>query len=211
MKENPFKALINGNASTKTGRTIFIGLLVINIVSLIVFTVFIFAQQASYSKQVYMINSSGDMFQIDKVTAKTYRPMEAKAHVRSFIELFYNLNKLNYENQILRALNLGGNDLVMHFNALKEKDYFTTLVKDNIIQVVENLELEMISTEHPYIVRAKFNVILEPDNYTRETYRISELFTVRNGSDKAVEEDKNPHNMSIIKLTIEDWTKMPNN
>lgn len=200
-----FEKLRDVQTSQKTIRIIVRTLIIAFVTVVIAMWVMMQQQINDATNSVYILTSQGDVLQANKTDQSTSRPIEAKAHVRQFIELFFSITKLNYIDNINRSFDLGGDILPVLYQKLDAEGWYTKITQYNVIQNVSIQSIEITSdVMPPYKITAVFFIKAETDAAEPQTIDVTINFEVRNGGGER--NDKNPHNMMIDKLDIINWT-----
>lgn len=171
-------------------------------------TVIIFASYLStQSQKIYLINSDGSILTASQIDTNQSRPKEAEAHVRLFIKLFFEVNKLSYVSNYNQSLDLGGSSIRNLYNQLETNGWIKELVSNNYIVAVDIKKIHTTNSSSPYVVTSEFTVSLESEITTSTTYDLALTFTVRAGSGNN-RHLNNPHDMQIDDINVIQWNQI---
>lgn len=107
-------------------------------------------------QNVYMINSKGEIIPTELMNRRDNLEVEIKGHLALFVENYYSLNQLNWENKVVeKTLYLG--DLEKQHIDRKNKGYYNKFIQYNIQQEAiikdEEIELQRIPNTNDYIFK----------------------------------------------------------
>lgn len=159
------------------------------------------------SQKIYLINSDGSVLTASQIDTSQSRPKEAEAHVRLFIKLFFEVNKLSYVSNYNQSLDLGGSSIRNLYNQLETNGWIKELVSNNYIVAVDIKKIMTTNSSSPYVVTSEFTVSLESEITTSTTYDLSLTFTVRAGSGNN-RHLNNPHDMQIDDINVIKWNQI---
>lgn len=162
---------------------------------------FSFQNSSLASSRIYVLEN-GQLLTASAHDARADRPVEAKAHVRRFHELFFTLDpdEKAIDANVNKALYLADNSAKQQYDNLKEKGYYNALISASISQgiVVDSVTL---SKNRPWIARTYAH-----QQITRATsVSTKDLITECQLRD-VTRSENNPHG-----FLIENWRVLQNN
>lgn len=95
-------------------------------------------------QNVYMINPQGEIIPTELMNRRENLEIEIKGHLSLFVENYYSLNQLNWENKVIeKSLFLG--DLENQHLDRKNKGYYNKFIQYNIDQkaILNNNEINL--------------------------------------------------------------------
>ncbi|RWU08129.1 conjugative transposon protein TraK [Pedobacter chitinilyticus] len=130
-------------------------------------------------------------------------PVEARDHVRTFHQLFFNLDPDDkvIRESIGRALYLADASAKREYDNLKEKGYYNNIISGNVSQILRIDSVVVNLESHPYLFRCigKLEITRSTSIVLRSLVTEGELRNVNRS-------DNNPHG-----FLIENWKVIENN
>jgi hypothetical protein len=133
------------------------------------------------------------------------RPVEAEAHCKMFINLFFQIDKFTYRDRINQAFDLGNTSIYDLYSKLERDRWFENIVQYNVVQTVTGLKASCMRESAPYIVTLEFDLRLDSDAADVKYYTISMDCEVQEGSGRT---KQNPHSLTISRLTVRKFTQI---
>ncbi len=193
MANDAIKFLADMRSTQKGLRaTTFAALAVCALVS--VAAVFLAMRYVERGKSEIFILDEGAAIEARRAENGEQRDLEVTDHMRRFHELFFNIapNLTTINQSVARAMELADESAYRYFTDLKEQNYFSTLIRDNITQqiVVDSVKVDVVS--YPYRATAWSSLyVLRESNITLYTMRTQcEMTNVQRSV-------KNPHGLMI--------------
>lgn len=153
--------------------------------------------------RLYLLRTSdGKALAADLSTREENIPVEAKDHVKTFHALFFTLSPDDkaIEHNIGQALYLADRSAKNQYDDLKEKAYYSGIIRGNISQTITCDSVAISTDTYPYLWRyfGKQQIIRATAILTRSIITEGLLRTVERT-------DNNPHG-----FLIEKWTTLEN-
>ena len=95
------------------------------------------------TSSAYILNQDGD------VAIAEFRKIEAEAHVRLFIMLFFDIDKYTYEQRISSTYALGNSSIYALKQRFDKDNWFTNMRQYNISQSVQITDLKCVAENPP--------------------------------------------------------------
>ena len=90
------------------------------------------------TSSAYILNQDGDVAIATRIRAAEFRKIEAEAHVRLFIMLFFDIDKYTYEQRISSTYALGNSSIYALKQRFDKDNWFTNMRQYNISQSVHS-------------------------------------------------------------------------
>lgn len=194
-----FKSLKNIQSSFKAIRFFCIVYIIacLGIVIYSVYSSYAFAEEQR--KKIYILDEGKTLMLALSQDLATNRPVEARAHVKRFHELFFSLSpdKLAIEDNIKRALFLADKSVYTYSKDLSEKGYYNKIISAGINQFIQVDSLQCNFEKYPYeIITYARQRIIRTSNITERTLvtRCNLINTIRS--------DNNPQGFCIEKFEV---------
>lgn len=161
-----------------------------------------FSYVMDMQRKIYVL-AGGKALEALSSERKDNLPVEARDHVKTFHQLFFDLDpddKLIKEN-IGRALYLADNSVKREYDDLKEKGYYSNIISGNVSQKLRIDSILVDMGEHPYRFRciAKLEI-------TRTTSIVLRSLVTEGYLRNVDRSDNNSHG-----FLIEQWKIIENN
>lgn len=155
----------------------------------------------NYKKHIYIL-ANGKALEAVASDRKQNLPVEARDHIKTFHEDFFNLDPDDKQIQatITRALYLADESAKTQYDNLRESGYYANLISGNISQqiTVDSIRLDMNSYPYAFRCYATEKLIRSTSTTTRNLVTQGELRNVSRS-------DNNPHG-----FLIEKWETLEN-
>lgn len=162
---------------------------------------FSFQNSTLASSRIYVLEN-GQLLTASAHDARADRPVEAKAHVRRFHELFFTLDpdEKAIDANVNKALYLADNSAKQQYDNLKEKGFYNALISASISQEI-TVDSVTLSKNRPWTARTYAH-----QQITRATsISTKDLITECQLRD-VTRSENNPHG-----FLIENWRVLQNN
>lgn len=149
------------------------------------------AEQAQ--KRIYIL-SNGKALEALSAGRRENIPVEAKDHIRTFHELFFNLDpddKLITAN-VGKALYLADQSAKAQYDNLRESGYYASLVSGNISQQISIDSVQLDINEYPYHFRC-----YATQHLIRATSKAKRSLVTQGELRNVARSDNNPHGFLI--------------
>lgn len=197
-----FDHLTQINSAVAFYRTTIIGILVICAAILVYMYVHTEKRISQATDVAYVLNADGDVAIASRIRAADMKQVEAVAHVRLFILLFFDVDKNTVEQRIETAYSLGNNCIFALKQRFEQDNWYTKMRQYNIIQSVSFKDVKCVSAE-PLIVNADFTVNITSEVQPRpQEYLVNISFTIESTNERTIE---NPHAMAITNIDIKNF------
>ena len=125
------------------------------------------------TSSAYILNPDGDVAIATRIRAAEFRKIEAEAHVRLFIMLFFDIDKYTYEQRISSTYALGNSSIYALKQRFDKDNWFTNMRQYNISQSVQITDLKCVA-ENPLAVDAIFTVTITSEVHSKpQIYEVS--------------------------------------
>ncbi|NII26162.1 conjugative transposon protein TraK [Pseudoflavitalea sp. X16] len=176
--------------------------LIIAYTALLGYGVYRYTDQLSHASERIFIINDGKALVATSSTRRENIPVEAKDHVKTFHALFFTLSPDDkaIEANIRAALSLADRSAKAQYDDLKEKAYYSGIIRGNISQEVSCDSVAFSMASYPYRWRyfGKQRIIRTTAILTRTIITEGFLRTIERTED-------NPHG-----FLIEKWTTLEN-
>lgn len=114
---------------------------------------FSFQSSTAAASRIYVL-ADGQLLTAGAHDARADRPVEARAHVRQFHELFFSLDpdEKAIQGNINRALYLADNSAKREYENLSEKGFYNDLIAANISMEI-TVDSVVLSGQRPFVAR----------------------------------------------------------
>lgn len=166
------------------------------------FAIFKSYQAAQRAQDRIYILSNGKALEALTAGRRENIPVEAKDHIRTFHELFFNLDpddKLIAAN-VGRALYLADQSAKQQYDNLRENGYYTNLVSGNISQQLTIDSVQLDISEYPYRFRCYATQTL-----VRATSKTQRVLVTKGTLRNVARSDNNPHG-----FLVQQWETLQN-
>lgn len=154
------------------------------------------------SKTAYVLNADGDVSIATRIRAADFKGIEAIAHVKLFISLFFDVDRFTVEQRIKSAFALGNSSIYALKQKFDQDNWFTNMRQYNISQRVQFSTVQCRS-EQPLVIDADFTVTITSDVQRKpQEYQVNIAFTLEETKERTVE---NPHALSITNIVINNF------
>lgn len=151
--------------------------------------------------KVYIL-ANGKALEAYSSERKDNIPVEAKDHVKTFHQFFFNLDPDDkvIKNNISKALYLADESAKRIYDDLKENGYYSGIISGNISQTIHVDSIAINTDDYPYSFRcyAKQKII-------RSTSILNRILTTQGTLRNVSRSDNNPHG-----FLIERWSTLEN-
>lgn len=146
------------------------------------------------TSSAYILNQDGDVAIATRIRAAEFRKIEAEAHVRLFIMLFFDIDKYTYA--------LGNSSIYALKQRFDKDNWFTNMRQYNISQSVQITDLKCVA-ENPLAVDAIFTVTITSEVHSKpQIYEVSITFYLEETKERTRE---NPHALAITKIDFKNF------
>ncbi|MCK7559427.1 conjugative transposon protein TraK [Chitinophaga sedimenti] len=145
---------------------------------------FLYAKVVSKDAERIYILADGKIIVASSSTRKENIPIEAKDHIKTFHELFFTLSpdEKAIEDNIRAAYYLADRSAKTQYDDLKEKGYYSSIVRGNVNQEVSCDSVSLSTASYPYywrfygkqrIIRSSATLLrsIVTEGYLRQTQR----------------------------------------
>lgn len=154
------------------------------------------------TSSAYILNQDGDVAIATRIRAADFRKIEAEAHVRLFIMLFFDIDKYTCEQRISSTYALGNSSIYALKQRFDKDNWFTNMRQYNISQSVQITDLKCVA-EEPLTVDAIFTVTITSEVHTKpQVYELSITFFLEQTKERTRE---NPHALAITKIDFKNF------
>lgn len=163
----------------------------------IVVLIYAFNSSKKAQERIYVI-TNGKAIEAFATERKENIPVEAKDHVKTFHQYFFDLepdDKL-IKQSIGRSLYLADQSAKREYDNLKERNYYTTLITSNISQRIRVDSVELSTDTYPYAFRCTATIEI-----TRTTSVVERLLITKGFLRSIKRSENNPHG-----FLIEQWS-----
>jgi hypothetical protein len=133
------------------------------------------------------------------------RQVEAEAHCKMFVTLFFQIDKFTYKDRINQAFDLGNSCIYDLYNKLEKDKWFENIVQYNVVQTVTGIKAKCTRDMAPFTVSVEFDLRLDSDAADVKNYMIAIDCEVQEGNGRT---PQNPHSLSISKLTVKKFSQI---
>ena len=150
-------------------------------------------------QKIYVLDNGKSLMLALSQDASINRPVEAREHVRRFLELFFTLapDKNAIESNMSRAFNLADKSAFDYYKDLSEKGYYNRIISGNVQQRIEVDSVVCNFDTYPYAVHTySKQFIIRSSNVTRRNL-ITSCYLVN-----SVRSDNNPQGFNIEKFAV---------
>lgn len=202
-----FKSLRNIEASFKQIRffTLVFIILCTGLTGYSVYSAYAFAEVQR--QKIYVLDNGKSLILALSQDVAQNRPVEIRAHVRLFHELFFSLapDKLAIEDNIKRSLYLSDKSVYLYYTNLSEQQYYNRIISANINQKIRLDSIVFDINSYPYKVTT----------YARQLLFRETSITIRNLITsclvtESIRSDNNPFGLMIEKFSIIDNKDLQN-
>lgn len=196
-----FKSLTNIETSFKQIRffTLVFVIMCTCITSYSIWSCYDFAEKQR--QKIYVLDNGKSLILALAQDAKQNRPVEIRAHVRLFHELFFSLSpdKLAIEDNIKRSLYMADKSAYLYYKDLSEQQYYNRIINANINQKIKIDSVVLNLNSYPY----------QATTYARQLLFRETSITIRDLITNCLvtqttRSDNNPFGLLIEKFTITD-------
>lgn len=160
------------------------------------------ARLAEATSVAYILNNDGDVAIATRIRAADFRKIEAEAHVRMFIMLFFDVDKYSFEQRINSSYALGNSAIYALKQRFDRDNWFTNMRQYNISQSVLINKISCTATE-PLTVNADFLVTITSEvNRKPQEYAVNISFVLEPTKERTAD---NPHAMAITKIDFNNF------
>lgn len=156
---------------------------------------------AEIQSHIYVI-ANGKAFDAAMVGKKENIPVEARDHLKTFHQFFFNLSpdQQAINNSLNRALTMADESAKVQYDALKESGFYSNMITSGISQEITTDSIVVNTNEEPYYFR-----YYGKERITRATLVLTRQLTteglLRN---LQMRSDNNPHGFLIERWKILD-------
>lgn len=196
-----FKSLRNIEASFKQIRffTLVFIVLCTGLTGYSVYCAYAFAE--AQRQKIYVLDNGKSLILALSQDIAQNRPVEIRAHVRLFHELFFSLapDKLAIEDNIKRSLYMADKSVYLYYTNLSEQQYYNRIISANINQKIRLDSIVLDINYYPY----------KATTYARQFLFRETSITIRNLITsclvtESTRSDNNPFGLMIEKFSIID-------
>lgn len=149
-------------------------------------------------QQVYVL-ANGKALEAFALNGKDNVPVEARDHVQTFHQLFFDLDPDDalIRANIGRALYLADHSAKEHYDNLREKSYYANMIAGNVSQRIQVDSVVLDMSGHPYLFRctAKLEITRATSTVQRSLVTEGRLRNIRRS-------DNNTHGFLIEQFRI---------
>lgn len=132
------------------------GIIILFGVMVLVYPVFLIGVVKHFDSNRIILEADGQPRNFKVVNEKQAREIEAKAHMERFYKTFYSFSVHNIDKNIEDAMWLGDKSIEKLYMYYKDElNWYNVLMKDNIIQISEIVEINIDMGQYPYKVEIK--------------------------------------------------------
>lgn len=182
-------------------KSVVIAVIVAAVVLIITDRYFAYQTNAAAANRIYVLEG-GQLLTAGAHDSRADRPVEARAHVKQFHELFFTLDpdQKAIESNINKALYLADNSAKREYENLKEKGFYNDLISANI-SMETTVDSVVLSKNRPFTARTYAHQTLIRATSTTKRDLISEC-SLRD----VTRSENNSHG-----FIMENWRVLQNN
>lgn len=126
--------------------------------------------------RIYVLDEGHSIWMTRRESALEDRPLEAKAHLRLFHEMFFTLspNSESWDEALKRSLEMGGESVRTLYEDLKESRFYERLHDTGAIQRIIVDSIQLLERSYPIQATTFSRQIIERESVTESRLLITE-------------------------------------
>ncbi len=130
-------------------------LFLLGCVAIALYALYLTQQMTTNAQNKIFVLANGKALEAYASERKENIPAEAKDHINTFHQLFFNMSPDNniIQRNISRALYLADRSAKQHYDNLKENSYYTNIISGNVSQELSTDSVYVNLDAHPYYFR----------------------------------------------------------
>lgn len=177
-----------------------IGLIVLMCLMIVCFTVYVFKTATYFSNSQIVLESTGEIRKIHRVSPMEALEIEAKDHMARLYGTLYTFDQFNLDKQINAGLWLGDESLRKLYERYKNDGWYNNIIQYNIVQTAEVGDIRIDLSVYPYKVYISGVILLRQADKV-EKFSLNGSCVLETASRDF---PKNPHG-----LFIRNWIEEP--